>query len=85
MDGINESSEDNINNDLETNWWFQSVNENNKSSNNNKTNEIAPFMIDNNINYKKKRNYNSIKNDIIENLYNISEYNIKSNKIQKLY
>ena len=83
--GINDSSEDNINNDLETNWWFQSVNDNNKSNNNNKTDEIGPFMIDNNLNYKKKRNYNSIENDIIEKLYNVTENNIKFNKIQKLY
>ena len=70
---------------METNWWFQSVNDNNKSNNNNKTDEIGPFMIDNNLNYKKKRNYNSIENDIIEKLYNVTENNIKFNKIQKLY
>lgn len=32
--------------------------------------EMTPFNVENSINYKSKRNYNSIRNIIIEQIFN---------------
>ena len=58
-----------LNNDLEENWWFNYIKEEKILTNKNDE-EIDPFFVDNCLNYKAKRNYNSIKNNIIEKLYN---------------
>ena len=74
---------------MENNWWYIShqnnalpkniINDNKKDDN-----EYEPFMVDS-VPKKMKRNHNSIKNDIIDILYNKNNDNlIISNKKLKL-
>ena len=53
------------------NWWFISSNENTLTKKNENDNEITPYMVDSSLNFKVKRNYNSIRNEIVENIYNM--------------
>ena len=53
---------------MENNWWFNSNNEI-QNSHNHTDDENDPFIIDYFLNYKTKRNYNSIKNEIVDKLY----------------
>ena len=75
MNTNNSNNEYDINNnDLKNDWWYappkiNALLKNQFKNNKNDDNEYDPFMVDSVIKILK-RNYNSIKNDILETLYN---------------